>query len=319
VRPCGKLGRVTAKPARLGVSMGRIGAHVSASGGPAEAARRARELGLECLQLFVGSPQTWAAPRLTDDEVARGAAAFADGDLRPVFVHAPYLINLASARPEVRAASRRTLVEQLRWADRIGASGVVVHVGSGGPDSTDAFDLVVEGLRHALDGHDGGAALILENDAGSGHRIGATFGELGGLIDALDGDARLRVCLDTAHALASGYELRTDEGLAAAVAEIEDSFGAGRLALLHTNDSKTDLGSHVDRHENLGRGKLGAAAFARILTHPALRDLPFVLEVPGYAGNGPDARNVAALRLLATGDIAGFDALDLESTALHPS
>jgi deoxyribonuclease IV len=279
--------------------MGRIGAHVSASGGPAEAARRATELGLECLQLFVGSPQTWKSPSLGDEDVAAGVAAFAASELRPVFVHASYLINLASLRGEVRGMSRRMLGEQLRWADRLGALGVVVHVGSGGED---AFEQVVKGLRAVLDDHDGAAAIILENDAGSGRRIGSRLSELGELIAALGGDSRLRVCIDTAHALASGYEIRTPEGLDAAVAELVSGVGLDRIALLHVNDSKTDLNSHVDRHENLGRGKIGAPAFARILTHSAFRELPFVLEVPGYAGEGPDAPNVAALRLLAVGN-----------------
>lgn len=279
--------------------MGRIGAHVSASGGPAEAARRAHDLGLGCLQLFVGSPQTWAAPRLSDEDVERARAAFAGYDLRPVFVHAPYLINLASVRPDVRAASGRVLGEQLRWADRLGAFGVVVHVGSGGPESDVALSLVAQGIRSVLDGFSGASALILENDAGSGHRIGARLTELGELIRALDGDARLRVCLDTAHALASGYELRTPEGLAALVDEIEGSFGFERLALLHVNDSKTGLGSHVDRHENLGRGTIGEPALASVLTHPKLRDLPFVMEVPGYEGQGPDLPNVETLRRLS--------------------
>lgn len=283
--------------------MGRIGAHVSAAGGPAEAARRAAELGLECLQLFVGSPQTWKSASLGDGEVAAGVAAFAANGLQPIFIHASYLINLASLRKEVRGMSRRLLGEQLRWADRLGALGVVVHVGSGGDD---AFEQVVNDLRAVLGEHAGEAALILENDAGSGRRIGSRLAELGELIAALDGDPRLRVCVDTAHALASGYELRTPEGLDAAVDELGASVGLKRVALLHVNDSKTDLGSHVDRHENLGRGKIGVSAFARILTHPALRDLPFVLEVPGYAGEGPDAPNVAALRILAGGsaDIA---------------
>ena len=279
--------------------MGRIGAHVSAAGGPAEAARRAAELGLECLQLFVGSPQTWKAPSLSDADVEAGVAAFAANDLRPVFVHASYLINLASLRKEVRGMSRRMLGDQLRWADRIGALGVVVHVGSGGED---AFELVVSGLRTVLDSHAGAAAIILENDAGSGKRIGSRLAELGEVITALGGDERLRVCIDTAHALASGYELRTAEGLDVAVAELASGVGLDRIALLHVNDSKTDLGSHVDRHANLGRGKIGAEAFARILTHPALSDLPFVLEVPGYDGGGPDEPNVTALRLLATGE-----------------
>jgi len=291
----------------------RIGAHVSAAGGPERAVRRASEIGAECLQIFVGSPQTWAQPRLALEDVTAFRAALVEADLHPLFVHAPYLANLASARPEVRSASRRALGHQLAWADRLGAVGVVVHVGSGGASARsappagaqgadiceDAFDLAAAGLEAVLRGHAGRAALILENDAGSGRRIGRSFAELGQLIRALGGDERLLVCLDTAHALAAGYEIRTPGGLDEALTELDSHVGLRRLALVHANDSKVDLGANVDRHENVGRGKIGLVAFARILAHPALRELPFVLEVPGYDGEGPDRANVDVLRWLA--------------------
>lgn len=280
--------------------MGKIGAHVSCSGGLTKAVERALEIGAECLQIFVGAPQNWASPKIPDGEVAAFRAALDAASLHPLFVHAPYLINLASLRPEVRGASRRALVEQLDWAGRIGALGVVVHVGSGGED---AMEKAVSGLSEVLSRHAGGAWLILENDAGSGHRIGRSFAEIGALIRETGADERVRVCLDTAHSLAAGYEIRTPEGLAATVDEVEREVGLARLALVHANDSKVDLGRNVDRHENIGRGTLGLEAFARILADPRLRDLPFVLEVPGYDGEGPDAANVEALKRLATGEI----------------
>jgi deoxyribonuclease-4 len=278
--------------------VGRIGAHVSCSGGLVSAAERATAMGAECLQIFVGAPQNWASPRISEEEVDHFRAALAERRLEPLFVHAPYLVNLASLRPDVRSASRRALVEQLDWAGRLGALGAVIHVGSGGDD---AMEQAIGGLREVLARHAGPAWLILENDAGSGRRIGRTFGEIGELIRSIEGDERVRVCVDTAHSLAAGYELRTTDGLDAAVAEIERELGLSRLALLHVNDSKVDLGRNVDRHENLGHGKLGLEAFARILTHPGFAHLPFVLEVPGYDGEGPDAPNVEALRVLATG------------------
>lgn len=280
--------------------MGKIGAHVSCSGGLTSAVERALEIGAECLQLFVGAPQNWASPKIPDEEVAAFRAALDAADLSPLFVHAPYLINLASLRPEVRGASRRALVEQLDWAGRIGALGVVVHVGSGGED---AMEKAVSGLREVLSRHAGDAWLILENDAGSGHRIGRSFAEIGALMRETGSDERVRVCLDTAHSLAAGYEIRTPEGLAATVDEVERETGLARLALVHANDSKVDLGRNVDRHDNIGRGTLGLEAFARILASPRLRDLPFVLEVPGYDGEGPDAANVEALKQLRAGEI----------------
>lgn len=278
--------------------MGRIGAHVSASGGLARAVTRACDLGIDCMQVFVGSPQTWASPRMPDQDVTAFLTAARQSGVHPVFVHAPYLVNPASLRADVRAASARALVEQLRWSDRIAASGVVVHVGSGGED---AFDRAVEGLADVLRRHEGTSSLILENDAGSGNRIGRAFGELGRMIEALDSASRLRVCVDTAHSLAAGYEIRTEEGLAAALAELDSTVGLSRLALVHVNDSKVDLGRNVDRHENLGQGKIGVEALARIVRHPALVDKPLILEVPGYDGEGPDKPNVELLRLLVDG------------------
>ena len=277
--------------------MGRIGAHVSTEGGPERAIDRALAIGAECLQIFVGAPQNWASPRIPEEGVAAFRAGLAENGLGPLFIHAPYLVNLASLRPEVRGMSRRALGEQLAWADRLGALGVVVHVGSGGDD---AFDLAASGLEVVLRTHTGKAALILENDAGSGRRIGARLADLGGLIRTL-GDERLLVCFDTAHGLAAGYEVRTATGLDEAISELDAEVGLDRLALVHANDSKVDLGRNVDRHENIGRGKIGVEAFARLLAHPALRPKPFVLEVPGYAGEGPDRANVALLRLLAEG------------------
>ncbi len=280
--------------------MGKIGAHVSCSGGLTSAVEKALEIGAECLQIFVGAPQNWASPKIPDDEVAAFRAAMDAASLKPLFVHAPYLINLASLRPDVRGASRRALVEQLEWADKIGALGVVVHVGSGGED---AMEKATSGLREVLSRHAGAAWLILENDAGSGNRIGRTFAQIGQLIRETGADERVRVCLDTAHSLAAGYEIRTPEGLGATVEEIQREIGLSRLALVHTNDSKVDLGRNVDRHDNIGRGTIGLEAFARILAYPSLRDLPFVLEVPGYDGEGPDAPNVEALTQLRAGEI----------------
>jgi deoxyribonuclease-4 len=216
--------------------------------------------------------------------------------LGPLFVHAPYLINLASTRPDLRAKSIAALRSQLQWADRIGAVGVVVHVGSGDDDPLSA---AAAALAEVLDGLPGQSLLLLENDAGAGHRIGRTLTEIGDLIARNGGSARIGVTLDTCHLLGSGYDIRTAEGLEAMLAEADRAFGLGRIRLVHANDSKAELGSNKDRHENIGLGYIGEEAFARILHHPAFANVPFVLEVPGFAGDGPDAENLAILRRLA--------------------
>jgi apurinic endonuclease APN1 len=141
--------------------------------------------------------------------------------------------------------------------------------------------------------------VLLENSAGSGELLGSRFEQIGALFRRLGSDRRLGVCLDTAHTFASGYDLRTEEGLERAIQEISDFVDIERLRLIHANDSKVGLNSYVDRHENIGKGLLGEAAFMRMLRHPALKDLPWVLEVPGYDDKGPDLQNVVDLKRLA--------------------
>jgi deoxyribonuclease-4 len=191
------------------------------------------------------------------------------------------------------------LVACAEWADRCGLDGVVVHVGSGrGQSIDDAVRQVSQALEQVLRAGSN-SMVLLENSAGSGELLGSRFEQIGRLIQSVGGDRRLGLCLDTAHTFASGYDLRTDDGIQQTVDEIEQHIGLDRLRVIHANDSKVGLGSAVDRHENIGFGQLGEAAFERMLGHPALRDLPWVLEVPGLDDKGPDAPNVATLKRLA--------------------
>ena len=276
----------------------RIGAHVSVAGGLTNGVDRATAIGAECIQIFVGAPQRWSNAKYTAEEAEEFKRAVGENNLNPVFIHGPYLVNLASKRGDVRAISRRVLVSQLEWAEKIGAVGVIVHVGSGGDN---ALDLAEAGLRDVLTKYSGSAKFLLENDAGAGQRIGKRFSEIGRLIKAADNDERLGVCFDTCHALVSGYEIRERDSLDATMEEFDAEIGLDRLVVVHANDSKGDLGSNKDRHENIGEGEIGEDSFEMILSHNDLRGLPFVLEVPGYDKDGPDARNVSDLIRLAEG------------------
>lgn len=279
--------------------MARIGAHVT--GGIKGGVARARAIGAESLQVFLGSPQTWRAPTLPTDEIEAFRAQVALAGLGPVFVHAIYLINLAAEKPDIHQKSVASLVNQVSGAARIGAAGLIVHPGSAGSAPyEEALARVAAGLETALTEAQGDAPILLEVCAGQGHTLGCTFQQLADMIDAVGRPPRLAVCWDTCHLFAAGYDIATADGFERTLDEMDRALGLDRLAAIHANDSKFPLGSGRDRHENIGRGHIGEAAFARLVSHPALAEIPFLLEVPGLDGNGPDAENVATLRRLAS-------------------
>jgi deoxyribonuclease IV len=276
-----------------------LGAHVSTAGGLSTAIGRAQALEAECIQLFLSTPHRWQQPKHSDEEVEQFIKLGSEAHIAPNFAHAAYLLNLASDDPQMWQRSIDNLVGSVQWADRTGLSGVVVHVGSGLKQSVeDAVKNVASALAQVL-AAGGTCSVLLENSAGSGDTLGARFEQIGSVFDRLGGDERLGLCLDTAHTFASGYDLRLDAGIQRAVDEVDRYIGLARLRLIHANDSKADLGSAVDRHENIGKGLLGEQAFVKMLAHRALRDVPWVLEVPGFDDKGPDKPNLDELKRLA--------------------
>jgi len=277
----------------------RIGAHVSTSGGVQNAIGRALDIGANCIQIFAGAPQRWAEARFPEEDVAAFRVLALEKDVHPVYIHSAYLLNFASQDPELRSKSGNSLLSSLRWAERLGAAGVITHLGSSREgDVEDAEGRVVETLAQVLKESPLTPHLLLETCAGQGNTIGRRFDQLARLAERL-ADSRVRVCLDTAHVFAAGYDITTPEGLDATIGEFDGTVGLPRLEAIHINDSKSPLASNVDRHENIGRGLLGEDTFSRILNNPALRPLPFLLEVPGHEKTGPDRENVDALRRLA--------------------
>jgi deoxyribonuclease-4 len=251
------------------------------------------------MQIFLSAPQRWQHPRHTEEEVAEFSRLVQEAGIGPNFAHAAYLINLASVDPLIRQRSIENLTASATCADRAGLAGIVVHVGSGHHQSVAEAEVqIATALEQVLStGHTSG--IVLENSAGSGDTLGARFEQIGALFKRLERDPRVGLCVDTAHTFASGYDLRIDAGIEQAVDEIERHIGLDRLKLIHANDSKVGLGSAVDRHENIGKGLLGEEAFERMLAHPALQPLPWVLEVPGYDDKGPDLQNMLDLKRLA--------------------
>jgi len=287
-----------------------IGAHVSSSGGLTSALDRGAAIGADVVQIFTQSPRMWRSPSHTPEALAayRAAQAAHEG-IHATFCHATYLVNLAAADPELFAKSRRCLVENLVAASAIGASGVVLHVGSHRGAGLDAVlgqvrDAVVGALDDAADTlREAPCPLLLENAAGAGGTVGRSVDELAAIIDAARGDERLGVCLDTQHLFASGVDYSSLEGADDAVASLERAVGLERLGLIHLNDSKVPLGANRDRHENLGEGEIGADALAWLVGHAQLQHVPAVLEVPGD-GDGPRAEDVAAARAILADGLA---------------
>ena len=274
----------------------KIGAHVSTSGGISKAVKRGVEIGCETIQIFGSSPQAWAFKPVPDAEVEAFREQAADCGLGPVFLHAIYLINLGTSDQVNLEKGIDSLVNYMTLAADIGAGGIIFHPGSHKGAGYDAiFPQAVESIKTVLDRSPAGPYLCLENMAGMGQHIGAKFEELGNILRAVD-SPRLRICLDTQHSFAAGYDLTTADGVNTMMAEFEETIGVDKLAAVHANDSKQPCGSGVDRHDNIGEGLIGEAGFEAIMAHPAFRDVPFFLEVPGFEGKGPDQRNIDILK-----------------------
>jgi deoxyribonuclease-4 len=256
-------------------------------------------MGCECTQIFLSAPQRWQHPKHTDEQAADYRRLIGEAGIGPNFAHATYLVNLAAADPGIRQRSIDNLCATAETADRAGLTGVVVHIGSARGQPVQDAEVQVATALHEVLGRGASGMILLENSAGSGEYLGSRFAQIGDILERLDRDPHLGLCLDTAHTFASGYDLRSDEGIQRAVDEVSESVGLDRLRLIHANDSKVDLNSAVDRHENIGHGFLGEAAFVRMLAHPALRDCAWVLEVPGYEDKGPDKPNLDVLKRLA--------------------
>jgi deoxyribonuclease-4 len=280
-----------------------IGAHVNSSGGVWKAIGNGANIGCEAIQIFAGSPRTWAPTLYKDKDAERFREAREASPIRFVVIHTIYLINLASAREDFYEKSVTSLVGAVAAAEQLGADAIVTHVGSHqGAGFEAGLERVRAALLRALAESDGsGVRILLENTAGAGGTMGVDFDELGAMIAAAGGHPRLGLCLDTAHLFEAGFDLRTAAGLDEVVERLGAACGLDRLRMLHLNDSKTPIGSNRDRHENIGEGEISLEGFRAIVESPAFADLPGILEVPGFDGDGPDALNVQRLRDLATG------------------
>jgi deoxyribonuclease-4 len=279
----------------------RLGIHTSTAASLENAALHAAELGANTFQIFSSSPRMWRARPPDPGQVELLKAARRRFDLNPLVIHVSYLVNLASADPVIRAKSIAAFRGELERATAIGAEYLVLHPGSyRGRSMEEGIAGFVAALRDAAASfHSGGLTVLLENTAGAGSHLGSRFEELASIRERAGSLTGLPIgyCLDTCHLLAAGFDIATPAGLRATVGSAERLLGLENVRVFHVNDSKTPLGSHVDRHANIGEGHIPLAAFRRILRHPKLRAKPFILETP-IDEPGDDRRNLDTLKLL---------------------
>ena len=271
----------------------RCGLHTSVAGGFGEMLIRAKALGEDAAQIFVKSNRRWEMPELDEEEAGQFRQGKKAHDLW-ICAHAGYLINVAG-EAEMRKKSIHALAEEIRRAEELGLDALVVHCGSCGErEAAEARRKAVDGFQEALKRSETQVVrLALENSAGQGSALACDLAEWGELVWGLP-MGRRAACLDTAHAFAAGYDLRTEEGRGRLVGEMRKEIGQENLVVIHANDSKTDCGSGVDRHEHLGRGKIGAVGLRAFLREKVWQGVPRVGELP--PGNIEDRENLDFLR-----------------------
>ncbi|MEK7139431.1 MAG: deoxyribonuclease IV [Patescibacteria group bacterium] len=269
-----------------------FGAHVSAAGGAWHAPANSAAIGGDIFQFFSRPPQGGPAPELTSDVVTKFRAAMVEHHQAASYLHTPYFINFASAQTRIAKGSISIVRQELERGSALGVTAIMTHLGSGrevGPDQ--AVAMTIAGLLEVLKGYAGDTTLLLENAAGAGAIIGDTFEEVGAIIAGVlkkIPKVNIGVCLDTCHAFASGYNLRTAKDVDATLKAFDRAIGLKFLQLLHLNDSQVALGERKDRHADLGDGQIGRDGFAALVTHPKLKKINGILETPSDAQRPKD-------------------------------
>jgi deoxyribonuclease-4 len=276
--------------------MPRIGVHVSIAGKIYESLERARALGCNTMQIFSRNPRGWTASGLDKRDVEEFRRLKAKYDIAPVAVHIPYIINLATPDDKLYKKSIEAYIEDIKRTDELGAEYFVTHLGShvesGEENGIGRFS---SALNRIIKEANPKTMILFENTAGSGSWIGYRFEHLKTIRDGLKEPKRVAVCLDTAHTFEAGYDIKTKEGLEKTLEDFDRLLGLELIKVVHFNDSLSERGSRVDRHQHIGKGSLGAQALGRIINHPRLKDAAFIMETPKKT-EADDKRNMAAAR-----------------------
>jgi deoxyribonuclease IV len=273
----------------------RVGVHTSIAQSVEQAAERAHQIGCTSFQIFSSSPRMWRAREFSAQERSAFSRLRASYDLSPLVIHTNYLVNLASPDAALRQRSLEAFIGEIRRAEALGAEYLVLHPGSwrGGSREQGIRDLAASIREAARNGPLNKTTILVENMCGQGNVLGGNFEELRDVLALLDG-VKVACCVDTAHCFAAGMDLGTALGLTSMLTALDRTVGLQRVPVIHTNDSRSPLGSHRDRHEHIGKGGIGREGFRRIVNHPALRDKAFILETP-IEQEGDDRKNLQAI------------------------
>lgn len=275
-----------------------LGSHMSVSGGLSLAFQRAQSIGINTMQIFTKNQNRWQQKPTPPEEIERWFQAQAETGIGPVVAHAAYLLNLGTPDDALWEKSVDALIDELTRAEQLGILGVVLHPGAHvGSGEAAGIARIAAGLNRVHAATAGFKTLtLLETTAGQGTVLGYTFEQLKGMVDGVEDPERIGFCLDTCHIFVAGYDIRTPETYAATLAEFDRLLGLERLKCIHFNDAKKPLGSRVDRHDHIGTGELGLAAFGFFLNDPRFADVPKILETPKSEDMHEDVENLALLR-----------------------
>jgi deoxyribonuclease-4 len=283
----------------------KFGAHMSTGGGAWKALQRGAEINCEIIQIFVKNNMQWFGKPYAPNDLALYANELAAQKFHIVFGHTGYLINLGSPPGPNRDNSLKSLIQEIHLATDLGVPFLVLHPGAHlGAGEEKGIEKIVAGLNEVFRATKNSPVRIaLENTAGQGTCLGCDIAHLAAIFDKVDQPTRLGVCLDTAHFFAAGYDIRTKKGWDAAINQVDELIGLKQVLAFHLNDSKTELGSRVDRHEHIGKGKIGRESFQHIVNDPRFKNHPGCLETPKSKDLHEDVENLAVLRSLLVNSV----------------
>ncbi|HUT22541.1 MAG TPA: deoxyribonuclease IV [Candidatus Bipolaricaulota bacterium] len=272
-----------------------IGSHVSIAGGIQNAPINAAKIGCECFQFFSRSPRGGGKKDLAEMEIEEFKKNCEQNKLSDYYIHAPYYINLASLNNKIKHGSINACREELERGSLLGAKYMMTHLGSAGErEETDALNETVKSIDRILDGYGGKTEFLMEIAAGSGKILGDDFKEIAYILQNIK-SKNVGVCFDTAHAFASGYDLRIKEAVNETLKKFDEQIGLDKLKLIHANDSLAEFNSHKDRHQHIGQGEIGPEGFSALINHPKLQNVNFIIETP-KEDDRSDLHNIEMLK-----------------------